>query len=373
MALATATLYAKECDDVNDAGVPMEVNGVRGQRFENSFVQGEILFLQRPDPERNGWAHQSYFAAKSRRFEMRCQLAFKQDPGDVFFAAEFAHPTPLTWTTRSIANWVVSVFQMLSAAKGVWFTYALDRTQLPNGDSMRPHCAFPIIATEAVCVTPYGETPPPITEPLPESTLAEKLSVQLNTQDTYTFAYWNANLDFARWQLVNMPFGWSSPLEPFIGEQAIELRAYSLLTTPEGSVPHADKTKRTIVRLVVEKHCPGHTATQQASDPMCRHNRSILGRAGQSHGSDLIDCNPGSGSRMACCCIPVRTWRKSMERARARRREGAQGPRQGEIPDSSMPAKTLSTDQEDTSVTGLLYWGIIVVPAAILGTVIGLA
>lgn len=233
---------------------PVQVNAARGTSFENEFVRGQVLFLHKPWPEPESYPYSEHLASKARRFELRCQLSFKKEPGEVYFGSEMEEDVQLSWTTRRVAHWVLGVCQMLAHAKGVWLTYRFDMEELSNGDIVRPHCAIPMIAADGVVVTPSGQTPPSITDPVPETPLSERLKVRLNTADTYTFAYWNKNMDFARWMIVGMPLGWSSSFKPFIQGQPVHLVAYTLReASPAGGDPHSDGNKQHLVRMVISE------------------------------------------------------------------------------------------------------------------------
>lgn len=235
-------------------GQVIPVNSSTGIPFETDLFVGEVLFLQRPSPEpsHDDWPYASHFKSSLRRWEMRCQGKFKRLPGsDIYFGAELRQDTSLTWSKRQVANWVLKVAKMLAELKGVWFHHCFNVVTQLDGSRLLPHYVSPIYAAEALYVTPAGETPPPITESILHNKVEEKKAVKFNLEDTYTIGLWNKQLDFTRWEIVNMPMGWTSSLTPFIGVQSIHMIAYALKRTDTDHDPHSDDNKNFILRLEV--------------------------------------------------------------------------------------------------------------------------
>lgn len=236
-------------------GKIIQVNSLDGIPFETDVFSGQVLFLQRPTPEpfHDNWPYAKHFRPIQRRWEMRCQGKFKKlvDAEGVYFGAEFKHDTSLSWSKLQVAKWVLKMAEMLAAAKGVWFHHALALTRTQDGSMVLPHYVSPMCAAEALYATPPGEEPPPITEPIAWRPLSEKKSIEVNTQDTFTIALWNKQLDFATWQICNLGFGWKSSITPYIGDQPIHLVAYSLKQKDVPGDPHTEANKDYILRLEV--------------------------------------------------------------------------------------------------------------------------
>lgn len=233
-------------------GVPLEVNASEGIPFESPGFRGRVLLLNRPDEENPDWPYKKHFEGKQRRFEFRLQGVFTEDPGDnIFFGVEMAQVVGLGTALRLTANWIMNVVSILCAARGISYSYNLELQEWPNGDILRPYLAFPIVAADAIIVTPPGEAPPPLTEALDPVPLQEKRRIRFNTTDTFTFAYWSKQADFERWEMCNMPFGWSSSFTSFIGQQPVHLTAYRLDDGVLHEGPHMEARKRRLMSLVI--------------------------------------------------------------------------------------------------------------------------
>lgn len=260
--LPTVALYAGD-----GAGVFLEVNAERGTPFETDIFEGETLFLHRPDPEPENWRYAEHFRTASRRWEMRCQGVFKVDPGEVFFGAELEEDLKLANARHAAAKWLAKMVGRMAAWKGVACHYNFDMVRLDDGSEVRPHFVAPILTAQAIVITPKGQIPPPISRSFPETPLAEKLRMSLNTYDTFTFCFWFKQLDFARWELCNFPLGYRSSLDDFIEQRPIHLLAYGCERTERDVDIHADSSKKTMVRVVCS---PPQDASAASNRPSVR-------------------------------------------------------------------------------------------------------
>lgn len=307
----------------------MQVNHPDGVPFKSSGFRGRLLFLHRADedlpacpaeiprgatPEATGGdgagsaseggsvssfdgAHYAeHFRPRERRFELRVQGVFTIDPGDpdgLFFAAELAETVGLRPVMESAVSWLLSIARMLSTARGVVFACNQELSEGPDGDILRPHIAFPMLAADAIVVTEPGEEPPPITESLEKTPLAEKKGVCLNTKDTFTFGYWSKYVDFVRWEVCNMPLGWRSSFANFIGAQRLHLVCYRLKAAT-GEVTHADSNKQYLLRLTLasEENRP----EEPGGCDDVNGAGSVDPEEGQNSGQAIID-GPGDPAR----------------------------------------------------------------------------
>mmetsp|Transcript_94524 Transcript_94524/g.300005 ORF Transcript_94524/g.300005 Transcript_94524/m.300005 type:complete len:338 (-) Transcript_94524:155-1168(-) len=248
--------------------LPLEVNSSDGIPFESPGFRGRVLLLNRPDPETPDWSYHKHFEDKMRRFEFRLQGVFLKEPGDnLYFGVELAKAAHLGYALRMTANWILSVLSILCAARGISYVYDLDFRKLPNGDVVRPHLAFPVVAADAIIRTPCGEVPPPITKAIQAVPQQEKLSMRFNTEDTFTFAYWTKQADFERWDICNMPFGWSSSFANFIGPQPVYLTAYRLEGGDGQGEAHSEARKARFMTLVMSNTRAGAQPEALAAAP----------------------------------------------------------------------------------------------------------
>mmetsp|Transcript_104183 Transcript_104183/g.185066 ORF Transcript_104183/g.185066 Transcript_104183/m.185066 type:complete len:382 (+) Transcript_104183:34-1179(+) len=209
---------------------PLEVNAPEVVDFENRFFSGRLLFLhQHEDLDEASTmhpAHREHFAGRARCWELRLQGTFKVPPEEAYFGIEMAEPVGLSWARQQTAEWMVGFASMLSSARGVAFEHCLELETLENGDVLRPHFAYPLHAADVVIRTPVGEQPPSLLEGLPKMDLAEKMAVKLNTTDTFTIVTWTMYMNFVRWEICNLPFGWSDAIDTYTGRQPLHLCAF---------------------------------------------------------------------------------------------------------------------------------------------------
>lgn len=233
-------------------GVRLECNAQEAIPFEAGSLSGKVMFIQRPDPEPSDWRYAKHFKNKLRRFEFRLQCKFKEDPGqDVFFGVELPKLVPLSWPLKMTVKWILTVVHMLCTERGVSYHYSLDAQQMPDGGTIWPHLSFPMLAADAIVRTPQGQVPPLLTGSFEKTPYDEKRKVVLNTEDTFTFAYWSKNADFVRWELCNLPLGWSSSFCNFIDDVPVHLTSYHTEQSIASGGYLTDKNKRYLMSLVL--------------------------------------------------------------------------------------------------------------------------
>jgi hypothetical protein len=106
-----------------------------------------------------------YFADKLRRFEFQLQGQFtRHPPGNVWFGAELARPFQLGRLRQMAAGVLLKFIQAFG--RGLHYSFGT-RVDDPAG-AERPHLVFPLFsAMDRVCITPPGETPPPLGSDFP--------------------------------------------------------------------------------------------------------------------------------------------------------------------------------------------------------------
>lgn len=266
--------------ETSSGTTPVGMNLDRGFPFETADFRGQVLFLHRCDKGR----YAKHFEDKLRNFEVRIQGVFKRAPGNVFIAGQLPQRVGLSFAMNITANWLLSVAKMVSAARGIWFTANLEEREV-DGSVAHPYYAIPVYAANHISRTPAGQTPPPITQMVLDVPLdvRKQLARELNVEDTYTFAFWDKYVDFKQWMLCNMPFGYTSSLEPFIGNMAVHISMYRLHIddvaeeTEEAREAkqlaiehdfHVESRKDYFVRLIV-RHSHGASRRSRRCFPSC--------------------------------------------------------------------------------------------------------
>jgi len=261
---------------------------------------GSFLFLQRPEKEDDNHPCMRYFKGKRRLFEWRVQGVFKRDPGDLYFAAEFLETPSLSWTMGLTVSWLLSIASMLSAARGVWFNYSLEKIQQADGSCIRPHLAYPMIAADGIYKTPSHETPPDIAGVFQNTSLSERQAITLDTEHTFTFIYYSQYVNFRNWEFRNLPLGWSSSLQPFVGDGPLHFTAYSLIKSVADGGQHSESNKSPIICCVFRPDGDGRDARKK------QESRSRLKQAAEVSDcrQDPKDQNKLSRNPKPCeCCF----------------------------------------------------------------------
>merc|ERR1711924_576879 len=57
-------------------------------------------------------------------------------------------------------------------------------------------------------------------------------------------------VDFVRWEVCNMPLGWTSSFDTFKGSQPVHLTSYSLKKSTQDGGTHAESNKNVFMTLV---------------------------------------------------------------------------------------------------------------------------
>mmetsp|Transcript_73702 Transcript_73702/g.134796 ORF Transcript_73702/g.134796 Transcript_73702/m.134796 type:complete len:360 (-) Transcript_73702:84-1163(-) len=244
----------------SNQGTPLELNAVKGHRFENEFFRGEILFLHRLAgwKETDGEPYYDHFKNRQRQYEFRMQGNFKVDAEKVFISGEVRQPLDISWTFALTLQALMSFALAVARARGASIAFNLETVQ-DNDRNVWPYMSSPLMAANALVRTPAGESPPAITEALAETPRDEKLEIvqALNTQDTFTIAFWEQYVNLEHWVVCNLPFGWRPSITSVIGEQTIVFTIYSVREDVADAVlnkgeVYDEADKHYCVRLFVE-------------------------------------------------------------------------------------------------------------------------
>ncbi|RLN71602.1 hypothetical protein BBJ28_00027202, partial [Nothophytophthora sp. Chile5] len=215
--------------------------------FENEFVRGKLLFLLNPAALPPGAtasnstdtaARVEMFNGKQRLFWVQLQLQFKQAPPpnyELYIGGEVPRAMQLGFFTERGCHLLLSVLRSL--VRGLHFSFgeAQSDTETAGDDAELPHISFPLItAVDQFVCTPAGQTPPVLgstdfgetTEQAKQRKRAGAKAYSFNTEDTYSFHFHSYYLDFARWQVTNVPGMKPTDLRVFWEDMPLHLVAY---------------------------------------------------------------------------------------------------------------------------------------------------
>lgn len=230
--------------------------------FENEFVRGKLVFMvdsadnSVPEPA----DVRARFEGRRRLFWVQVQLQFKLVPsGIVYIGGEVPRPMALGFFTGGMTKVILSVLQSLVPGLHYSFGHS-DRDSDGRNDSGSseanneelPHICFPLYtAVDQFVATPPGEAPPTLgcedfgetKEQSQQRRRSGMLMYPFNTRDTYSFHFHSFFIDFAHWQLVNLPGLRNTDLRAFWDDMPLRIVCYSLNDSPR---TRSDTLKKTV-------------------------------------------------------------------------------------------------------------------------------
>eukprot|EP00980_Cylindrotheca_fusiformis_P003219 scaffold733_cov97-Cylindrotheca_fusiformis.AAC.2 len=204
----------------------------------------------------------NYFRPKQRRFEFQYQVKLKKKPDnkELFYAIQWEKPVKMGLLQRAF---VTACLAFLRKTRPTVHCTVHGSTPNEEGAYEKPHLANHIeVGLDRVVITKPGETPPDLGGDIVEDLdhykqrKAGKIKIDFNTEDTYTFALWNANVDWIDWKVVGIPGIKSFDLKSVLGNQSLSILLY-MLDKERGNHHHYQKDLHTIVHLemsCVHKH-----------------------------------------------------------------------------------------------------------------------
>mmetsp|Transcript_5733 Transcript_5733/g.13498 ORF Transcript_5733/g.13498 Transcript_5733/m.13498 type:complete len:353 (-) Transcript_5733:319-1377(-) len=252
------SLYIKDVDANNDIPANSEPVRISNEWFDMDMV----VLLRTPNvddddsPKGTEWNQKvaDYFRPKQRRFEFQYQVKLKKKPEnkELFYAIQWNEPVKMGIIQRTF---LAAILAFLKRTRPTvhYSTTGTERNE--EGSYELPHLAnFIEIGLDRVVITKAGEEPPELGGNIEEdldhykARKAGKVKIDFNTEDTYTFALWNANVDWIAWKIVGVPGISSFDLNKLLGNQSLSILLY-MLDKDRGNHNHFQKDQELIVHL----------------------------------------------------------------------------------------------------------------------------
>jgi hypothetical protein len=233
-------------------------NSPKIHQMDNHFLSGTMVaMLRTPDvddpaaPIGNIYNSRvsNYFRDKQRRFEYQFQVKLKRKPeGRICFACEVDEPLRLGMVQRAFVGAAMAFMKKMNSS----FHFCLSGGYEADGKYEKAHVGFPVeMGFDRLVVTKPGQLIPKLGEDIeedPEMVKQRKkglVTIDWNTEDTYTFSVWSAYTDFLEWRVLNLPGIRPFDLASVAGPQPINLVLYSI-------PPGLDKHYRADMGIICE-------------------------------------------------------------------------------------------------------------------------
>jgi hypothetical protein len=176
----------------------------------------------------------NYLRDKQRRFEYQYQVKLKRKPeGRIFFACEVDEPVRLGMVQRAFVGAAMAFMKKMNSS----FHFCLNGGYEEDGRYEKAHVGFPVeMGFDRLVASKPGDPIPKLGEAIEEDPEVVKkrkkglVTIDWNTEDTYTFAVWSAYMDFLEWRVLNLPGIRPFDFASVAGPQPINLVLYSIPT-----------------------------------------------------------------------------------------------------------------------------------------------
>ena len=214
------------------AGFP--INSQDAVPVETDLFKGRMLMLVKPlRPEDDPYWTERLFSKKKRRFVFQLQGKFKRVPqGTLYAGGEISDQMKLGLVAKGICGLLLKFIK--SVAPDTHYSFG------DSNDKEKPHIVVPAWSFfERLVVTKPGEVPPEMGEEFVESeeSLAarqyKKSQANWNTEDTYSMSFYTMYLDFAKWQVVQIPVTSDLDLKTFWSNSFLRIVLFENTTPPK--------------------------------------------------------------------------------------------------------------------------------------------
>mmetsp|Transcript_8423 Transcript_8423/g.25455 ORF Transcript_8423/g.25455 Transcript_8423/m.25455 type:complete len:391 (+) Transcript_8423:65-1237(+) len=220
--------------------------------YESDNTTGSYMFFHPatgPNTKEgpDGFDYAEYFRGKSRMWEMRVHMNFKNVPRDdeeLFFGIELDQYVAMSQATKQAQKVVVAGIKQ---AIGGLYHSAGDDPGRTKEEVELPVCVLPLWAYDQFIVTPEGEEPPRLWDEnfgtfghKRYKRVAEyadeirELQRNLSVGPTYTFSFWGNSrfLDVLNWMVIGLPIVTPISFNKFAGRPPVHVVLYSLKKHP---------------------------------------------------------------------------------------------------------------------------------------------
>lgn len=238
--------------------------------IENEHFQGSFLFMHRADEEMSeeSFPYASYFAKKTRRWELRIQGRFRRRPKGKLYAGmvleDFDYSLQQSWSSTILANVATPIIQSV-LGQAIYFSWG-DRCE----DSARPDAELASMVADLtgfdqVITTEPGEQPPDMTGDIDHlgyrrngmrmeeyREVLERITNDFNTEDVYTLCFWGISrfVDVITGALLGInPLG-SLSINSFLEEWPAHMVMYFLEDAEDDDPRHLERRKSYCVDIM---------------------------------------------------------------------------------------------------------------------------
>lgn len=277
------------------------LNGRTPTPFENEHFEGSFTLLHRVDQvdglDDEIYPYASYFAEKTRRWEIRIQGRFRKRPkGKPYVGVclqDFDYGMPATWSAAVLAGLGVPIIQSV-LGQAVYFTWG-DRGE----DAARPDAEFASIMTDLcgfdqVIATAAGGPLPDLTGEISHlgyrrnamemedyREAVARMWDNVNTEDVYTFGFWGmsgfCDMQNGTWVGIN-PFG-HLRMKSFLEGWPLHFVFYFLEEDEDGDPRHLERRKSYFSDFMLwssDWECPRLASRYDFFDERGSENRSPI-------------------------------------------------------------------------------------------------